>query len=133
MSPDGQWLAVYSRPTEAETGATLAFPLSGGPPVRVVTGAKTLIWSPDGRSLTISSSGLTLYSSRGLRSSYIVPLPAGRVLPDVPPSGLTDADIAALPNVRVVDAPEVTVGPSADVYAFSRESVQRNLYRIPVQ
>jgi Tol biopolymer transport system component len=133
VSPDGKWLIAYSRPTESETGATLAFPLDGGSPVRLVTGGKTLIWSPDGRFLTISCSMLTLYSRRGLRGAYIIPLPAGRTLPDVPPNGLSEADLAALPGVREVDAPEVAIGPDPDVYAFSREMVQRNLYRIPLQ
>src|SRR4029453_7260520 len=70
ISPDGKWLVAYSRPTESETGATLAFPLAGGSPVRLVTGGKTVIWSPDGRFLTVSSSMLTLYSSRGVRGAY---------------------------------------------------------------
>jgi serine/threonine protein kinase len=133
ISPDGKWLIVYSRPTEGETGATVALPLGGGLPVRLLTGSKTLIWSGDGRALTVSSAGLTLYSSRGLRSSYIVPLPPGRVLPEVPPSGLSDTDLAAIPGARVIDVPEIAVGPNADVYAFARETVQRNLYRIPVK
>jgi len=34
--------------------------------------------------------------------------------------------------VRIIPMGEVVPGPTADIYAFTRESVQRNLYRIPL-
>jgi hypothetical protein len=37
-----------------------------------------------------------------------------------------------LPGVRVIASTDVAPGRTADTYAFTRESVQRNLYRIPV-
>lgn len=43
-----------------------------------------------------------------------------------------ESEIAKLPRVRTIDAPDATPGPSADVFAFSRERIQRNLYRIPL-
>jgi hypothetical protein len=59
-------------------------------------------------------------------------VPPGQILPDVPADGFTsDAEIAALPGVEVLDHEDVAFGPTPGVYAFSRESVQRNLYRIP--
>jgi hypothetical protein len=36
-----------------------------------------------------------------------------------------------LPEVRVIASTDVAPGLTADTYAFTRESVQRNLYRIP--
>jgi hypothetical protein len=60
-------------------------------------------------------------------------LPAGRVFPKVPPGGFeSEADIAKLPGARRIDAFDVAFGPRLEVYAFARETVQRNLYRIPV-
>jgi hypothetical protein len=65
--------------------------------------------------------------------SYILPLPPGRSLPDVPPEGFqTEGEIAKLPGVQVIESADVAPGPTPGLYAFSREAVQRNLYRIPV-
>jgi hypothetical protein len=41
--------------------------------------------------------------------------------------------VAQLPGAqRLVESSDAAPGPSAEVYAFSRETVQRNLYRVPV-
>jgi hypothetical protein len=49
------------------------------------------------------------------------------------PSGFkSEAEIAKLPGLRIISSAGVTPGPSPEVYAFTRETVQRNLYRIPV-
>jgi hypothetical protein len=34
--------------------------------------------------------------------------------------------------VRIIEAADVAPGPRPEVYAYSRETVQRNLYRIPL-
>jgi hypothetical protein len=67
-------------------------------------------------------------------NTYVLPLPPGRVLPEIPAGGFrSEAEIASLPGVRVIDNLDVSPGPTPDVYAFSRETVQRNLFRIPLQ
>jgi Tol biopolymer transport system component/predicted Ser/Thr protein kinase len=123
ISPDGQWLVVFSAQSEGGSGPQ-AFPLSGGPPVRAA--ASRHEWSRDGKHLFIEavSAGVT----------RVVPLPPGQVWPrnrdgTVP---TTSAEIDKLPGVRVIPSGDVAPGPTADVYAFSRTTVQRNLYRIPV-
>jgi hypothetical protein len=40
--------------------------------------------------------------------------------------------MAKYPGVRVIDAADIAPGPTPDVYAFSKETTQRNLYRIPI-
>ncbi len=35
-------------------------------------------------------------------------------------------------GVTIIEAADVAPGPTSSVYAFSRETTQRNLYRIPV-
>jgi Tol biopolymer transport system component len=124
ISPDGQWLVVYARPGRDEAGATLALPLAGGLPVQVFGTGIGMKWSADGRLLflTVSTS-----------DTYILPLPPGRVLPELPSGGFrSETEIAALPGVRVIHASDIAPGATPDVYAFSRETVQRNLYRVPV-
>jgi len=64
--------------------------------------------------------------------TYVVPLSPGRVWPQIPDGGFRSADeIAKLPGVRVIDASDATIA-SAGTYAFSRETTQRNLYRLPI-
>jgi hypothetical protein len=38
-----------------------------------------------------------------------------------------------VPGVQVIDAYDVAPGPLAEVYAFTRPTTQRNLYRVPVR
>jgi hypothetical protein len=65
--------------------------------------------------------------------AYVIPLPAGKLLPDIPPDGFhSEAEIAAIPGVRVINIADVAPGNSPTTYAFSRQTVQRNLYRIPL-
>ncbi|MBI3698713.1 MAG: PD40 domain-containing protein, partial [Acidobacteria bacterium] len=123
VSPDGKWLVVYARPNEEAAGGTLALPLDGGSPVQIYGTSLRAKWSPDGRLLFLLMHNAT----------YVLPLPPGRMLPAMPAGGFrSEAEIASLPRVRVIDNPDVAPGPTPDVYAFSRETVQRNLYRIPV-
>ena len=63
--------------------------------------------------------------------TYVVPLEAGKTWPELPQHGF-DSDIGKLPNVHTLDVSDAVPGPSAEVYAFSRERIQRNLYRIPL-
>jgi serine/threonine protein kinase len=44
----------------------------------------------------------------------------------------SEAEIAKLPGVRVIEAADVAPGPTSDIYAYSRITTQRNLYRIPI-
>jgi hypothetical protein len=63
--------------------------------------------------------------------AYVIPLPPGKVLPDMPSEGFhSEAEIAAIPGVRVMDIADIAPGNSPETYAFSRQTVQRNLYRI---
>jgi Tol biopolymer transport system component len=129
ISPDGQWLVVDARPSEGQVGVILAFPLGGGPPVHIYRAGTILKWSTD-RKLLFLSVGTPLGKAG---NTYVVPLPPGRALPEIPAGGFqSEAEIAALPGARVIDTPDVAPGPTPGVYAFSRETVQRNLYRIPV-
>ena len=57
---------------------------------------------------------------------------ACEVLP-VPNSFPSEAELAKLPGVRIIPIADVVPGPTADIYAFTRETVQRNMYRIPVR
>jgi hypothetical protein len=75
-------------------------------------------------------------SGMGMRApgnAYVIPLPASQMPPKIPAGGFRSrAEIAKLPGVRVVDAADVAFGGTVDVYALSRETTQRNLFRVPL-
>jgi Tol biopolymer transport system component/predicted Ser/Thr protein kinase len=121
-SPDRNWLVLASR------GGFVIFRVDGGAPLQTRIEGRTLLrWSGDGKHL---------FLHRPLTSrdkTYVFPLTPGRPLPESFINGLpSDQEIVKLPGVRVIASTDVVPGRTADTYAFTRESVQRNLYRIPV-
>ena len=65
--------------------------------------------------------------------TYVLPLKAGRVFPRIPDGGFkSEAEIAAMPGATIIDSYDVALGSSPGTYAYSRQSVQRNVYRIPI-
>ena len=65
--------------------------------------------------------------------TVVLPLSPGRALPEgFTKDFATEREIAKLPGARVIPSTDVAPGPTVDIYAFTRETVQRNLYRIPV-
>jgi len=128
VSPDGRWVAGWSVLSGKKETVTAVFPIDGGPALRITAyGHAFLKWSTLGKFLLITP-GLLASATK----SYVVPLPAGQVLPQLPAAGLPPNGFSKLPGARVIDFGDVALGPTPDVYAFSKETVQRNLYRIPL-
>jgi hypothetical protein len=118
VSPDGQWITGW---TGVETAGWLAFPLRGGAP-RLLAITRPCQWSTRGDAMLVpSDSG---------DSTYVVPLAAGEMFP---PEGVhSEQEVAKLPAVRKMEG-AVVPGPLPDVYAFQRQTIQRNLHRIPIR
>jgi DNA-binding winged helix-turn-helix (wHTH) protein/Tol biopolymer transport system component len=127
VSPDGGWVTGWAPLSGNGRLAWQAFPLNGGPSIPVgMTFDLSLSWSFDGRSSFISH----VFGGQ----TFIVPLAPGEALPRIPAGGFpSDDDIAHLPGARRIDAEGVVPGPSANVYAFYHNTIQRNLYRIPIR
>jgi Tol biopolymer transport system component len=81
-------------------------------------------WSADGRFVYLKFGG----------STYAIPLSAGQMLPRIPASGFGSKEaVAALPGARLVsDEANVFPGPDPSIYAFTKVTTQRNIYRVPV-
>jgi Tol biopolymer transport system component len=125
VSPDGRWITGWTSRPGNEGSGWQAFPLDGRPPV-LLGNPIGWHWSLRGDSIAISSGPVP--EDR----SYIIPLTAGEVLPPIPAEGFhAEKEVAALPGAQRIDAVAV-LGPSFDVYAFYRRTIQRNLYRIPI-
>ena len=105
------------------------FRVDGGAPLLTqLTGPMRLGWSRDGKHLFVQGRP----GNQGDKA-YVFPLAPGRPVPESIIQGLpSEQEILKLPGVRVITSADVVPGPTADIYAFTRESVQRNLYRVPV-
>jgi Tol biopolymer transport system component/tRNA A-37 threonylcarbamoyl transferase component Bud32 len=122
-SPDHNWLALGA-------GGVTIFRVDGGAPLRtqIQASATTLKWSGDGKHVFVQGK-----SGANLDKAYVLPLAPGHLVPESIVRGLpSEPEILKLPGVRVISLRNVVPGPTADIYAFRRESVQRNLYRVPV-
>jgi hypothetical protein len=87
-------------------------------------------WTRDQRQLFLA---LTIVNGAADGTTFVVNLPTGRALPDFPREGIgTEAELRKLPNIRVINRIGLFPGPTSSIYAFQRQSVQRNLYRIAV-
>ena len=121
VSPDGRWISAYTPlPGDGQVIAQI-LSLDGRPPIPL--GETDFGWLP----------GAVWIGGADGKTTYIVPLPAGQVLPRIPQQGFrSDEEIARLPGARRVDAQPLAPGPSPDVYAFYRGVTQRNLQRVPI-
>ena len=124
VSPDGQWITGFSG---VEAAGWQAFPLHGGAPRVIGNTRKATAWGWSAR-----GDAMVFHSDMN-GSTYLVPLAPGETFPPIPREGLhSEKDVAALPGARKIEAGAVP-GPSPDVYAFQRQTIQRNLYRIPIR
>jgi Tol biopolymer transport system component/predicted Ser/Thr protein kinase len=121
-SPDRNWLVLGSR------GGFVIFRVDGGAPLQTPIRGRTMVrWSGDGKHLFLHR------TNTSTDKTYVFPLTPGRPLPESFIHELpSEQEIVKLPGVRVIASTDVAPGRTADTYAFTRESVQRNLYRIPV-
>ena len=122
-SPDRNWLALGS-------GGMVIFRVDGGAPLRtqIQASTTTLKWSGDGKHLFVQGKG-----AANQDKAYVLPLSSGQIVPESIVKGLPpEQEILKLPGARVIPLRNVVPGPTAETYAFTRQSVQRNLYRVPV-
>ena len=131
VSPDGEWLIAVAPVFNEEMPAALfAYPVRGGTPVTICLGACSAQWDRAGKFLYLA---LIEMGSRGGRArTLVLPVPRGRDLPPLPPSGINSPeDVKGLPGVKVIDE-VISPGATPSVYVFTHTSVHRNLYRIPL-
>jgi hypothetical protein len=65
--------------------------------------------------------------------TFVIPVPAGQSLPDLPPSGIDPSTKAAdLHGASIIDHGLITPGPNPSEYVFLKTDLQRNLFQIPL-
>jgi hypothetical protein len=134
LSPGEEWVIGQGPIPDKGVGlAEFAYSTTGGSPVPLSTLPGRALFAPDGRFLFITVSGGLMDAGASGRT-YVLPVRPGSPFPALPPGGFhSEAEIASVPGVRVIEAADIGPGPSPDLYTFSREIVQRNLYRIPLR
>ena len=131
LSIDGRWLATR----DPRTGTLLAAATEGAGQIEICAGFPSnsrLTWSADGKEVFVSVPTAPS-ATEVVGRTYIVTLATGKVWPTIPPGGFRSPDdFGTLTGAKVIEAYDVTPGPRPGVYAFSRASSQRNLYRVPI-
>jgi len=129
ISPDRRWIVSWT-PDAGKNTTTIvkAYPTSGGAPVTICSRC-FLRWSRDQKAVFFSFGGN--FDDGG--ATYVLRLQPGKALPDFPERGIqSEGDLKSLPTLAVVDRPGLFPGIEPTIYAFQRQVVQRNLYRIPL-
>jgi len=87
-----------------------------------------LAWSPDGQYLyiTLQLSRDTPYETG---KTYAVRLANASTLP---PAFKDETDVASIPGVQVIPHGGIFPGLTPSLYAYTRSTTHRNIYRIPV-
>jgi len=129
VSPDGEWAAVGGR-IESEIG-TFAVAVRNGAQRRICAGPCFVQWSGDGKYMYVSTN--SRFSATGsTKLTYIIPIPHGFGLLNLPASGIDGASEAELAGIQSIPQGDVSPGPDPQTYAFRRSAFQGNLFRIPL-
>ena len=133
VSPDGVWVAGMGPILGGEVGTfEFAYPAGGGTPVPLCNPPCMVRWAPGGKFMYFSiPSGWKSVWATG--RTYVLPTRPGTMFPEIPAGGFrSEAQLGQVRGVRIIEAADVSPGPTPDVYVFSRETTHRNLYRIPI-
>jgi eukaryotic-like serine/threonine-protein kinase len=126
ISPHGDWLLSGNDPVTAR-------PREGGPAIRVCNFCG-IGWGPDGKVLYLRFRDV---GEMGGGTVVAIGLPPGKDLPTLPLSGLKSIEdtkgLNVLAEIDMAGKVIFALGPDPSVYAYSRLTVQRNLYRIPLK
>jgi hypothetical protein len=129
ISPDGEWLLNGAL---SPNMVLAAYPMRGGSPVRICDFCDAG-WGSGGKLLYLRFRGV---GAMGGGKTLVIGLPVGKQLPALPPDGLrSPEDVKGVNVVGVIDMTGITLfapGPNPSIYAYSRMTVQRNLFRVPL-
>jgi Tol biopolymer transport system component/DNA-binding winged helix-turn-helix (wHTH) protein len=131
VSPDGEWFtALAPLQGEKDPVATWAYPVDGRAPLKICAGYCSNRWDRSGKLFGLTLTDRT-HSDVPVQT-VIFPLSAGKDLPPLPNFDIdSPIDPQRIPGVKVVDA-AIAPGLTSSTYVYTRESVHRNLYSIPV-
>lgn len=126
VSPDGRWVIASALIHDQEqTARNIAIAVGGGQVVNVCSGYCLFSWDVWGRTAYIRA-------ENRFEGTYALPVSRESGLPILPPDGITRTeDLTGMRGaVRIPALVDSGLGPS--VYAYTRQNIRRNLYRIPL-
>jgi serine/threonine protein kinase len=132
VSPDGQWLAVHaSIAVDGVQRPVVLYPLHGRGPVFALCASCFVSWLPAAPGFHIRFGSV---SDADERPAYVLPIPAGESLPALFTGNrlVSEPEVARAPGVRVVSQGFVSFGPDLGTFVYTKTTVHRNLFRIPL-
>jgi eukaryotic-like serine/threonine-protein kinase len=127
-SPDGRWAIVSMGSSgEGPSAGKYAVPVEGGDPILLCRTICAMSWDIHGDFMLFSSYGLADLGT------YVLPVRSGFGLPALPAKPITELqDLKNVEGVRFLsEVVDSAVSPT--LFAFTRDNIRRNLYRIPLQ
>ncbi len=123
VSPDGRWVVGASpSPDEEHPVAMRAFAVDGSAPQLLCDVLCVIKWDSSGKFVYLNFPDLH-------EETYVLPVVPDVGLPRVPLAGIATKDYLA--NAKTIPwVVDSALDPS--IYAYTRENVRRNLYRIPL-
>jgi hypothetical protein len=122
---DGKWAAAWVALPDQESSHGIAlYPIGGGAPVTVCATCN-ITWGPGGNSIYM------IFPDE-LNRTYVIPF-HGSLPAAFADRGVKGAeDLKGIAGLRVIEQQDVAPGPDADTYAFTKTTVHRNIYRVPL-
>ncbi len=127
MSPDGRWFVAAAPALDQEHVAqVVAFAVDGSTTAALCETYCSLTWDASGNFVYIAFPLMR-------QGSYLLPVSHDTGLPKLPRTGIAVSDDLKKATT-VAETPQVVDSAvSPTLYAFTRQSTRRNLYRIPLQ
>ena len=126
VSYDGRWALGVTRGLDRTRPYSItALPIAGGPTVPVCLGLCPATWDRTGKALYLGIPG------SDDRNTYALPLQHNG-LPNLPANGITSTEDLIRMKVPVAAPGVGESGGTPSLYAYTRGTIRRNLYRIPL-
>jgi hypothetical protein len=126
VSPDGRWATVTQKDNQnPETPyRTVAYPIAGGEPIVICATICVGRWSEDEKHME-----LTLLE---MSQTYILPVRKGTDFPEIPTGGFTrERGQKELAKGTMIEVRSDSVF-RADMFAYTKVSIRRNIFRVPI-
>jgi Tol biopolymer transport system component len=136
VSPDREWIVVWMPVQDSKTStAVQAYRPADGRFSRIcnLCGVQ---WSADQKYLYLLGRGFATTRLKSISGFFALPLKSGRMFPDMPTGGFKSVEdlkkLGAIELPSTNDVDDISPGPSPQIFAYSRRTEQRNLYRVPL-
>jgi serine/threonine protein kinase/Tol biopolymer transport system component len=127
VSPDGEWATVSDI---GSVPGNFAVSMRDRAQRRICAAACVVQWSADGKYMYVALT--SRFSAPTGKHTYIIRIPHGFRLLDLPASGIDRASEAELAGIQSIPQGDMSPGPDPQTYAFTNTTFQGNLFRIPL-